>query len=342
MTPPMQTHRMSQPAFIFFTALGLLLIYLLAPIFTPFLLGALFAYLCDPLVKRLQKLRVPHILSVIIVFFALFCLVLLFILMLVPIIQSQLELLLDNLPQMIAWLQDELVPWIKEYVTLDTLKSTVPSSLSKGSTWVFNTVVKSGHTVVEFVVNLVLTPVVTFYLLRDWDSVRKALVAIIPSAKQATVIKLARECDEVLSAFFRGQLLVMLALCFIYSTGLTLIGLNLGLVIGLIGGLLSIVPYLGSIFVVVVASIAALIQFGDWHSLLWVLGVFLLGQGLEGYVLSPYLIGGRIGLHPVAVIFAIMAGGALFGFFGVLVALPAAAVIKVLLKFAGKKYYAEA
>jgi predicted PurR-regulated permease PerM len=148
------------------------------------------------------------------------------------------------------------------------------------------------------------------------------------------------ECDEVLSAFFRGQLLVMLSVFIIYGFGLTLVGLKVGFIIGLIGGLFSIVPYLGSIFVVTSSTLYALVQFGTLSSLLGVWSVYLIGQTLESWVLTPYFVGHRIGLHPVVIIFAIMAGGALFGFFGILVALPAAALIKVLLRFFKQQYHA--
>ncbi|HEX4046015.1 MAG TPA: AI-2E family transporter [Gammaproteobacteria bacterium] len=328
----------NQAIFIFIAAIGIILLYLLAPILTPFLLGALIAYLADPLVKRLEKWHLSHLLSVIIVFFSLTLILLLLILMLTPLVQIQISLFVEALPQMLAWIEDELVPFVKQFVSMDTLKTSIPASLSKTG-WVVNTVLQSGVTVIEVFVNLILTPVVAFYLLRDWDKVLHMIKSILPPAIKPTTLQLARDCNEVLGAFFRGQLLVMLALCVIYGVGLTVIGLKVGLIVGIIGGILSIVPYLGSIFVVITASILALIQFGTWQSLIGVGAVFLIGQLLENYLLIPYLIGERIGLHPVAVIFAIMAGGVLFGFFGILLALPVAAVVMVLLRFFGKRCF---
>lgn len=320
----------NQAIFIFFISVSVFILYLLTPILTPFLLGALLAYLSDPLVKRLEKWHVSHLLSVICVFLMLLCAFLLLILMIVPLLQNQITAFLDFVPQVVTWLQMTAIPWITEYVKLADLKATV----SAKSTLIFNTVLHSGYTLIDIVISIVLTPVVTFYLLRDWDSILKSIKDALPKSIKPTVLKLTRECDEVLGAFFRGQLLVMLSLSLIYGIGLTLVGLQAGFVIGLIGGLLSIVPFLGSGFVVIVATITALVQFsGALQPVLWVLVVYMIGQFIEGYVLTPYLVGNRIGLHPVAVIFAIMAGGSLFGFFGVLVALPVAAVIMVILRF---------
>ena len=202
-------------------------------------------------------------------------------------------------------------------------------------------VTSSGQRLITWVTNLVLIPVVTFYVLRDWEKLCSNIKSILPTSKKSTIVKLAHECDEVLSAFFRGQFLVMLGMFIIYGTGLTIAGLKVGFIIGLIGGLLSIVPYLGSIFVLTTSTLYALVQFGTLSSLIGVWAVYLTGQFFEGWVLTPYLVGNRIGLHPVVIIFAIMAGGALFGFFGILVALPAAALIKVLLRFIRKYYFAE-
>lgn len=328
----------NQAIYIFIAALGIVTVYLLSSILTPFLFGALLAYLCDPLVKRLEKKRVPHLLSVLLVFSFLVLVFLLLILLLVPLIQLQITTLVDVIPQVIAWVQDTLVTQLREIVNINTVKAGLASSLPKAG-GVVETILKSGYTMIAWTVNLVLIPVVTFYLLRDWDKVLNNIKKLLPNSVRPTIIKLAQESDEVLGAFFRGQLLVMLALGLIYGIGLTLVGLQVGLMIGLIGGLLSIVPYLGSLFVVIAASLAALVQFGTWDSVLWMLGVFLVGQAVETYILTPYLVGERIGLHPVAVIFSVMAGGTLFGFFGVLVALPAAALIKVLLRFIRRQYH---
>jgi len=172
-------------------------------------------------------------------------------------------------------------------------------------------------------------PVVTFYLLRDWDGVLRRLEGLLPPHMRARARALAAETDEVLASFLRGQLSVMLALAGFYSAGLWLLGLDLALPIGLGAGLVSFIPYMGFILGLAAAGLAALLQFHDPLTLLWVVGVFVAGQLLEGMFLTPRFVGTRIGLHPVAVIFAVMAGGRLFGFVGVLLALPAGAALMV-------------
>jgi predicted PurR-regulated permease PerM len=208
-------------------------------------------------------------------------------------------------------------------------------SLVKG---LFSSVGQSGLAVAAWVANLVLIPVVMFYLLRDWDVMMDKIGFLLPRNVEKKVTLWAQECDEVLGAFIKGQLLVMLALGVIYSLGLWSVGLDLALLVGMLAGLASIVPYMGFIVGIVAAGVAAMLQFNDLTMLAWVGVVFAIGQALEGMVLTPLLVGDRIGLHPVAVIFAIMAGGQLFGFVGILIALPVAAVIMVLLRHLHQGY----
>jgi predicted PurR-regulated permease PerM len=186
----------------------------------------------------------------------------------------------------------------------------------------------------------VLIPVVTFYLLRDWDVLVARIRELLPRQQEPTVVKLAKNSDEVLGQFLRGQLAVMVALGTIYTVGLWIVGLDLALLVGMIAGLVSFVPYLGFIVGIVLAGVAALMQFGDAVYLLYVAIVFGIGQVLEGMVLTPLLVGDKIGLHPVAVIFAVMAGGQLFGFVGILLALPVAAVVVVILRHFREVYTA--
>jgi predicted PurR-regulated permease PerM len=194
--------------------------------------------------------------------------------------------------------------------------------------------------VLAWVANLLLIPVLTFYFLRDWDWLVARVRALLPRPVEPTVSRLARESDEMLGGFLRGQLSVMVSLGAVYATGLWLAGIDLALLIGMLAGLVSFVPYLGFIVGAGVALVAALVQHGDWLHVLLVIGVFSVGQVLESFVLTPWLVGDRIGLHPVAVIFAVMAGGQLFGFLGVLLALPVAAVVMVLLRYAHQRYTA--
>jgi predicted PurR-regulated permease PerM len=203
---------------------------------------------------------------------------------------------------------------------------------------VFGGLSRSGMAVLEFIANLTLIPVVTFYLLRDWDGMVARIRELLPRAIEPTVVRLANESDAVLGSFLRGQVSVMLALGAIYTLGLSLIGIDLALLIGMIAGLVSFVPYLGVIVGFGAGLIAALVQHGDLLHVLLVAGVFGFGQIIEGFVLTPWLVGDKIGMHPVAVIFAIMAGGQLFGFLGVLLALPVAAVIMVVLRWLHERY----
>ena len=189
-----------------------------------------------------------------------------------------------------------------------------------------------------WLMNLVLIPVVTFYLLRDWDLLIKGIRELLPRKIEPTVSTLASEIDEVLGAFVRGQLMVMFALGVIYTAGLWLIGLDLAFIIGMGAGLLSVVPYLGTAVGLVAAVLAAIFQFQDLFHTIMVLLVFGAGQMLEGMVLTPKLVGDRIGLHPVVVIFAVLAGGQLFGFLGILLALPVASALNVLVRHLRDEY----
>jgi predicted PurR-regulated permease PerM len=327
--------------------LAAVLLYFLAPILTPFLVGALLAYLVDPLVRLLMRLHLPRLFAVIIVFFSVFLVLVAVVLLLIPLIETQINALTDTIPSVIAWVQVNLFPLVDKYfgpqqaVNVTTLKSTFSehwTTAGGAASWVLKTVLHSGLTFVAWLVNLILIPVVTFYLLRDWDKLIAGARQLLPRHLEPTVVHLFTECNDVLSAFFRGQLLVMLSLGIIYSAGLTLMGLKIGIVIGAIAGLLSIVPYLGITVGIITASIAAYVQFGEFSAVLLVWLVFAIGQTLESMVLTPKLVGHRIGLHPVAVIFAVLTGGVLFGFFGVLLALPVAAVIMVMLRFLDQRY----
>ncbi|MEK6193106.1 MAG: AI-2E family transporter, partial [Deltaproteobacteria bacterium] len=195
-----------------------------------------------------------------------------------------------------------------------------------------------GMAVAVFLTNLILIPVVTFDLLRDWDPMIRAMHDLLPRNMEAEISRTAKDVDEVLGAFFRGQLMVMLALGLIYSIGMSMVGIDLAILIGMGAGLLSIVPYLGSIVGVLVAVGAAIFQFQDVFHLVMVLLVFGAGQAAESMYLTPKLVGDRIGLHPVTVIFAVLAGGQLFGFLGILLALPVAAALNVLVRRMLLKY----
>jgi predicted PurR-regulated permease PerM len=330
------------------TAIIAWLIWLLAPVLMPFAMAAMLAYLGDPLADRLERLGLKRMWAATVVFVVLLLAVGGVLLLLIPLIARQMENLIENLPRYGDWAQHVAWPWLRERLHLDpntfdsdrlleAIKAHIGSIGSVTAT-VLGRVSRSGLGVAMWLTNLVLIPVVAFYLLRDWDRLVATIDRMLPRSIQPTIAHLARESDGILGAFVRGQLLVMLALGVFYGAGLGVVGLTVGPLIGMVAGLLSFVPYLGFIIGFVAAIVAVLVQYGDWMHVLLVCGVFVLGQLLEGYVLVPKLVGDKIGLHPVAVIFAVLAGGYLFGFLGVLLALPAASVIMVLLRYLLERY----
>ncbi len=337
-------------------ALLLLLIgyvlWLLAPVLAPFALSALLAYLGDPLADRLERHGLGRNLAVTLVFGLMSLTVIGALLVLVPLIEQQVAYAILHLPDALLWFQDTVAPWLQLHLhvppeTFDPqrLVALIKQHWQEAggiATSVLAGVTRSGLAVVAWLTNLVLVPVVTFYLLRDWDTMVARLRELLPREYESTLVRLAREADAVLGAFFRGQLLVMLALGLFYGLALWLVGIRLGPLIGAFAGLVSFVPYLGFITGLIASLIAAFAQYGDWPHVGLVLGVFAVGQTLEGYVLVPRLVGNRIGVHPVLVIFAILAGGQLFGFLGVLLALPVAAVTMVLLRYGHERYRASA
>ncbi len=318
------------------------LLYALGPVLTPFLVAAGLAYLGDPLVDRLEARKLSRTTSVLIVFAALIMAVMIAVVVLVPLLQQEFVVLAEKLPGYIDWFQQTALPWLQARLAsnlpaldLEYLKQVV------GEHWqqmggvvakLMGSITGSSLALLGLFANLVLIPVLTFYLLRDWDLMVARIHALIPRRYEPRAVRLANECDSVLGAFMHGQLLVMAALGLVYSVGLWVVGLDMALLIGMIAGLVSFVPYLGFILGMVLAGIAAVVQYQEALPLVYVLMVFGVGQLLESFVLTPYLLGDRIGLHPVTVIFAVMAGGQLFGFIGVLLALPVAAVMMVMLR----------
>jgi predicted PurR-regulated permease PerM len=326
------------------------LVYLLAPVLAPFLAGALIAYLGSPLVDWLQLRRLSRTGAVVLVFSLFTLAMLVLVLFLAPLLAKQVEAaLVVQLPRALEWLQGTALPYLGGLAGLQTetlfdieqLKATLSAHWREAggvAARVLESVTRSGLALFGWLANLVLIPVVAFYLLRDWHVLVARIDQMLPRDPAPVIRRLARESDTVLGAFMRGQLLVMLALGLFYTLGLWLVGLELALLIGMLAGLVSFVPYLGFTVGVLAALLAGWFQFQEFMPLLWVVLVFGLGQLLESLWLTPRLVGGSIGLHPVAVIFAIMAGGQLFGFVGVLLALPVASVAMVLLRYAHRQY----
>jgi predicted PurR-regulated permease PerM len=324
------------------------LFYLLAPILTPFFIAGLLAYLGDPLVDRLEKHKLSRTVAVIIVFLVMTLLLVLAILLLVPLLQQQISQLIHVLPDYIAWISNNVVPWLEnnfgishEQLNLAAVSAWITQHWATAGGVAVNILEyasRSGGMLLGWAANIVLIPVVGFYLLRDWDHFIAGIDHLLPRKIEPEIAHIAREADSMLSAFLRGQLTVMMALGTIYAVGLAMTGLKFALLIGLLAGVVSFVPYLGFIVGIVVAGVAMLMQTHDPMQLVWVVAVFGVGQMAEGMLLTPLLVGDKIGLHPVTVIFSVLAGGQLFGFMGVLLALPVAAVLAVIVRDLQRRY----
>ena len=304
------------------------LLWLLAPVLTPFVASALLAYIGDPLADRLQKLRLPRTIAVVSVFILTFAAVGLLVLLVLPLIRSQVGALLSALPDIIAQAEQVWLPRLSELLDIEAgehvgLGAFFARYSDMAGSWgatVLMSLSKGGGALAAAVISLFLIPILTFYLLRDWDQIIARLGSLVPSNQRETVFRLARETDDVLGAFLRGQILVMFGLAIIYSTGLTMIGLQFAIAIGVVAGLVSFVPYLGFVFGILLASLTVVMEPEPLLMFVGVVATFAIGQFIEGSVLTPKLVGDRIGLHPVLVIFAVAAGGQLFGFFGILLA----------------------
>ena len=313
-------------------------LHFLGPVLTPFLVGAILAYLGTPLVGWAAQRGIARALStvVVVVLFGLLLNALFFVL--VPLVQAEVGLAAKKLPELIAAANARVAPWLQQHfditlgLDLEMVKTWVTQNMHEAralSMRLLSGVTAGGLFVVSLLVNLALIPVVMFYLLRDWNMIIERLDTLIPRGWQVKVRTILEEIDAVLAEFLRGQLLVMLVLAGYYAIGLSIAGLDRAVAIGILTGLLVFIPYVGFGLGLVLGIVAALLQWGGWPAFLGVLSVYAIGQLLEAYVLLPWLVGDRIGLHPLAVIFALLAFGQLFGFAGVLMALPVSAAILV-------------
>jgi len=333
-------------------ALAGLLLWVLSPVLMPFVVAAVLAYVLSPLVKGLLRISagaLPVLLAVGVVELLFLVLALAILLLVVPILAKELPLMREQLPGLLLKAQAVLAPWLKE---LGIEMALDPASLKAFIIKYFNTSVEDsldgwltslrigGSVALAVVGNVVLIPVALFYLLADWDRFVAQVVGLVPQRMRPGFDGFVAEVDEVLGQYLRGQLTVMVILAVFYTAGLALFGLDLALPIGVFSGLAVVIPYLGFGVGLVLALLAGLLQFAAWKAALMVAVVFGLGQVLEGFVLTPRLVGERIGLHPLAVIFALLAFGQVFGFVGVLVALPASAILLVCLRRARQRYLA--
>ena len=320
-------------------------LYLLKPVVIPFVVAFFMAYLFSPLVEQFCKVGLPRWLSISLVFIGIGIMLTLAVWYIIPLVWKQLIIARDSIPVGINWINSTFLPWVSatfniEEMEIDTTHMSsivmdyVQTNYSADSIQaMILRVAQSGLNFIQIGGTVVLIPIIAFYFLLDWQRMLDSLRRLIPRPYEQSTLAVVQECHSVLGAFVKGQFLVMILLGVVYATGLQLIGLEVGLIIGMIAGLASIIPYLGFAVGIVAAIIATFLQFGiDWMQLVLVLVVFMIGQAVEGYILQPFLLGDKIGLSPVAVVFAVLAGAQLAGFMGMLIALPVAAVIVVLLR----------
>jgi predicted PurR-regulated permease PerM len=328
--------------------IGVVLLWALREILLPFVAGMVLAYLLDPLANRLERMGVNRLAATLAIIGAVVLGFVLLILIFAPILFGQLGAFVDKLPGYVTRVQalamDPNREWLRKLVGEGVGDAQVSDLVKQGAGWI-TTFVRSlwsgGQALISIFSLVVVTPVVAFYLLYDWNRIVVAVDNWIPLHHRETVRALAREMDAAIAGFVRGQTAVCLILGSFYAVALTLVGLNFGLLIGLVSGIITFIPYVGSMTGLILAAGVAIAQFWpEYTPILVVLFIFFVGQFLEGYVLAPKLVGESIGLHPVWLMFALLAFGSLLGFVGLLVAVPLAAVIGVLARFALRRYLA--
>ncbi|MDZ4737120.1 MAG: AI-2E family transporter [Rhodospirillaceae bacterium] len=328
-------------------AVGFIL-YMLRGVLLPFVAGMAIAYCLDPLCDRIQRLGLSRTWATAVVTTVFALIVLILLAVLVPLLYEQFVALAENLPEYIGVIADKIDPLLAEIrqiapgATSPDLGS-VAGTISSAMSWIGGAIggILTGSLAFFNVVSLIfVTPIVAFYLLRDWDRIVAKIDSWLPPRHAPVVRQQMHEIDRTLAGFARGQATICLFLAGFYGIGLTAIGLNFGLAIGVFAGLLSFIPYVGSIVGLIVSVGLAYVQFDNWAWVAVTAGIFILGQAIEGNILQPKLLGENVGLHPVWVIFALLAGGALFGFLGLLLAVPVMAVIGVVSRFALGRFLA--
>jgi len=351
--PPPHVMRLQRVGFWIAVALGVFyLMHLFGSVLLPFVAGAALAYFLDPIASAWERHHVSRTASALLLLIGFFALCLLVLLLLIPLFRSQIVLLLSRVPDYIATLQslvtqltDVLEHRLGPDIAIQRVRQLAANQIGAVVSWMaqsVGTLLTSGVALVNVAMLLVVTPIVAFYLLRDWPKIIAKVESWVPRAYAPTVADLAREIDRILSAWLRGQALCSLILGLFYAVGLSMAGLELGLIVGMTAGILSFIPYVGTMTGGITSIGLALAQFRSWEEVAVVAAVFVAGQILEGYVLAPKLVGSRVELHAVWVMFALLAGGAVYGFLGVLLAVPISASIGVLARFWLRRYMASA
>jgi predicted PurR-regulated permease PerM len=325
-----------------------LFLYIFSSILLPFVAGLVLAYFLDPVADRLERLGLSRLLATIVILVLFIVTFALLLVILVPVLASQMSDFIARLPSYVARLQELIAnrdsQWLKDFIGVDAsvIRNSLDSLLQQGAgflTTLLQSIWSSGKTLIDVVALFVVTPVVAFYMLLDWDRMVAKIDNLVPREHVQTVRAIARDMNKAIAGFVRGQGTVCLLLGVIYAVGLTVVGLNFGLLIGLFAGLISFIPYVGSLIGLLLALGVGLVQFWpEWGHILGVAIAFGIGQFIEGNILQPKLVGSSVGLHPVWLMFALFAFGSLMGFTGMLIAVPTAAAIGVLVRFVISRY----
>ena len=322
-------------------------VYHLSEILTPFIIAAVLAYILNPLVCKIEKLGINRSRASMWVMLFTFLLIVALLLVIIPMLVEQFNLIIERIPKLVDYVQTKILPWFNQKFdkhivlnekTITTWLRTNTTAIQGNLQKTLPAVMQSGGALATGLSNLILLPLLLYYFLLDWSDWENGVRTMIPRRYLDSYNRIAGNMDTVLGEFLRGQLLVMLIMGVLYGTGLMLTGLDSGFAIGMVAGILVFVPYLGAFTGLLLASLAAVLQFNTWNGLLMVWGVFAVGQLLESFLITPKIVGDRIGLSPFWVIFSLMAFGQLFGFVGMLIALPLAAICLVLIQ-EGKQFY---
>lgn len=322
-------------------------VYVLRSVLLPFVAGIVLGYLFDPLASRFEKWGMSRTVATILVFVVVILIAVPSFIMLFSVIDKQLTTFVEAAPTYISAFTKRAEPLLIDLhnkfpsMEIDSLPEFIKDNLTNGLQFggkLLKGLISNGFALINLLSLLLITPVVTFYMLRDWDTFVKKVDNLLPRKSKNTIREQFGLIDKALSGFIRGQVSVCIILGAYYSLGLHLVGLELGLLVGFLAGLISFIPYVGSISGFIISIILALAQFGDVTKIIEVVAVFLTGQFIEGNFLTPKLVGDNIGLHPVWVMFALLAGGVLLGFLGLMIAVPVAAIIGVLTRYAIGNY----
>lgn len=323
------------------------LLWILKPVLLPFVAGLVIAYFLAPAVTALEKRRVPRWIGALAVLFGFVLIAAAIVMLMLPLLSSQIGALLNALPEYSEKVRSHYMPWLENWMMrfppedVEKLHSAISQSAAEVAGFLGNMIkgiVANSMRLIETLAMAVVTPVIAFFVLRDWPTLTQTIDAILPRRYYDVIREQLAEIDGTLSGFIRGQALVCLSLGLIYTLGLALTGLKYSAAIGVTAGVLSFIPYVGTIFGWGTSLILALVQFDDWQHLAMVMVVFYGGHVLEAYVLTPKLVGHRVGLHPAWILFALFTGAKLMGFLGVLIAVPTAAVLGVLIRFLVRQY----